>query len=154
MQVRYFVVDAGRQLRRASRDEIERLWDGSATAAELSCAVADEFRLITVLCDDELEPVICYFLRLELENGRISDSSKIEAFEAVATRKRRRYDSPAARRQFTGWPEDWQTQLAVALDVPAAKLQKLGLGGPLLLSELWGIPLEKVLRYFEEAHEE
>jgi hypothetical protein len=72
----------------------------------------------------------------------------------MSTRKRRRYDTPEAQQQFHGWPADWQRQLAVAVDVPAAELKKIGLGGPLLMSDLWGIPLDEVVHYFEEANDE
>jgi hypothetical protein len=41
--------------------------------------------------------------------------------------------------------------LAVALDVPALQLRRIGIGGPLLMSELWGVPVETVITYFEEA---
>ena len=154
MQLWYFVFDRDQQLRRVSREAMEALWERRCTAGDLGCEVEGELRLISVLVDHDLMPIVCYFVRLALDQGRITSESKIEAFEAMSNQQRRRYDHPSAHRQFAGWPPDWQRQLAVALDVPAKQLNKLGLGGPLLMSELWGVPLEKVIAYFEEAYEE
>jgi hypothetical protein len=153
MELKYFIVDRDEQLQRALPEAIEAFWKGEQSADELPCDLDESFRLITVLADEELHPVICYFARLEVEDGKITNASKIAAFEAMSSRRRRRYDSPAAQQQFRGWPGDWQHQLAVALDVPAAALKKIGLGGPLLMSDLWGIPLDQVVNYFEEANE-
>lgn len=154
MQIQYFAVDADNQLRRETREAVEDLWSGRATAETLHCNVEESFRLVTVMCNDDLIPVVTYFARLDLHEGRITDESKIEAFEAMTTRHRRRYDNPSAQRQFRGWPADWQRQLAVALDIPVAQLKRIGIGGPLLMSEIWGVPLEKVITYFEEAADE
>lgn len=154
MQLAYFVFDSNQQLQRISREAMEQLWEGRRSAEELGCELDDELRLISALLDHRLLPVVCYFVRLQVQDGRITRDSKIEAFEAMSNQQRRRYDHPSAHRQFAGWPPDWQRQLAVALDVPASQLNKLGLGGPLLMSELWGVPLEKVIAYFEEAYEE
>lgn len=154
MQLSYFVFDHEQQLRRVTREAMERFWDRRCGPEELGCDLEDELRLISVLSDRHLQPVVCYFVRLKVRNGRITSESKVEAFEAMSQQQRRRYDHPSARRQFAGWPPDWQRQLAVALDVPARQINKLGLGGPLLMSELWGVPLEKVIAYFEEACEE
>ena len=154
MQLSYFIVDAHHQLQRVPRQTVESLWQSACTVDEFGFAVGDELRLVSVLCDENLLPAVCYFVRLGLQDGRITNDSRIEAYEAMTARHRRRYDHPAARRQFVGWPADWQRQLAVALDVPARQLTRLGLGGPLLMSDLWGIPLEKVLAYFEEAYNE
>lgn len=151
MDLTYFVVDRNQQLQKVSRDEVERLWRNETGAEGLPIDPDDELQLVTALCDESLIPLVIWFVRLELSGGRITDQSRIAAYEAMDTRKKRRYDHPAARRQFTGWPSDWRQQLAVALDVPVADLQKVGIGGPLLMSELWGIPLERVLNYFEEA---
>lgn len=154
MQLSYFVFDREQQLQRVSREMMEKLWDGRCTAEDLDCALDEELRLISVLLDHRLLPVVCYFVRLDLHEGRITTESKIQAFEAMSNQQRRKYDHPSAHRQFAGWPPDWQYQLAVVLDVPAGQLNKLGLGGPLLMSELWGVPLAKVIAYFEEAYEE
>ncbi len=154
MHLSYYVVDENKQFCRASRDVIERLWERGATVDELDCILADELRLVTVVSDDELQPVLCYFVRLDLREGAITARAKIDAFEAMTQRSRSQYDHPKAQHQLKGWPPDWQKQLAVALDVPASELRKIGVGGPLLMSKLWGIPLEQVIEYFEEVDDE
>ena len=154
MDISYFIVDSDTSLQRTASEVVEGLWKKQVRTDELDYDVSDDFRLISVLCDENLLPIICYFARLTIHDGIITDNSKIEAFEAMSDRKKNRNDSPAAHWQLAGWPRNWQHQLAVALDVPANQLTKIGLGGPLLMSELWGVPLETVIRYFEEAHEE
>ncbi len=154
MQLTYFVVDTDHTIYRVDRELVEGLWDGHRTSDEFACSLGHDLRLITVLLDEDLLPVLCFFIRVELKDGVITNRSRIEAFEAMSNRVKRRYDNPEAQRQFRGWPNDWQRQLAVALDVPAAELTKIGLGGPLLMADLWGISLEKVIEYFEEAHDE
>ena len=151
MKLSYCVVDRAGQLRRGSRRLVEALWHGDCTAAELGIPIGETLRLITVLSDPDLLPIVVYFIRLDIEDGAITEDSRVNAFEAMTSHRRRRYDHSAAQRQFIGWPSDWQTQLAIALDVPANILNKLGVGGPLLLADLWGVPLEKVLSYFEDA---
>ena len=151
MQLRYFVIDEDSRLHRASKKVVEALWRGRCKAERLGCAMGDELRVITVVCDDRLQPRISFFLRVALKNGKPTNSSRIEAYEAMTHSSGRRYDHPAAKRQFEGWPSDWQHQLAVALDVPVAQLHKVGIGGPLPMSDVWGISLDKVLDYFELA---
>jgi hypothetical protein len=151
MQLCYFIIDRTGTLHRAERGAVESLWKNEQAAGALDLPLGDELRLITVLVDDDLLPVVCYFARFRLAGGRITAESRHEAYDAMTARHQRRYDHPAAQRQFRGWPANWQQQLAVALDVPAAFLRKLGLGGPLLMSDLWGIPIDRVVQYFEEA---
>jgi hypothetical protein len=151
MQLCYFVLDCRGTLHRVPRQAVEGLWRSEHAAGVLDVPLAEELRLITVLVDENLLPVVCYFVRFRLKGGLITAESRHEAYDAMTARHQRRYDHPAAQRQFKGWPADWQRQLAVALDVPAALLKKLGLGGPLLMSDLWGIPIDRVVQYFEEA---
>ena len=153
MQLCYFVIDQRGILHRAAREIVEGLWRDRHTAGLLDVPLGNELRLITVLVDENLLPVVCYFACFRLKHGLITAESRHEAYDAMTARHQRRYDHPAAQKQFTGWPPDWQRQLAVALDVPAAQLKKLGLGGPLLMSDLWGIPIDRVVQYFEEAAE-
>lgn len=49
----------------------------------------------------------------------------------------------------SGWPRDWQVQLAVALDCPVKKLDKFALGGPLPVSDLMGVSVPQSLRFFK-----
>ncbi len=154
MEVRYFVVDADQQLRPVEAAVVEGLWVGSLPVAEVPIRLQDEFRLVTAVCDTNLVPRICYFLRAEINGGEISDQSRRDVYDSMSVRSQRRYDHPAAQHQFVGWPCDWTTQLAVVLDVPAAQLQKIGIGGPLVMSDLWGISVAKVLSYFESVIDE
>lgn len=151
MLIRYFVADQSNTLWRVPAEDVERLWRGESTIRELKLTIGSELRIVTVLCDDRLLPRICFFARLELEDGAIDYQSRVDVYEAVGNRYARRYDHPAAKRQFAGWPSDWQRQLAVALDIPAKQLQRIGVGGPLVMADLWGISMDKVLEYFEEV---
>ncbi len=63
------------------------------------------------------------------------------------------YDILAEDHQLYGWPDDWYQQLAVALDVPVVELRKVGIGGPLLMADLWGFSIERILQYFEEGYQ-
>ena len=148
MQLKYFVVDADERLWQVSRYTVEDLWKNHATSDEFDFNLDEELRLITVLCNERLLPIVTFFVHLELEQGRITDESRVEAFEAMGGRD----DVTSAKRQFFGWPDDWPHQLAVALDVPISHFRKVGVGGPLLMSDLWGIPLQKVLDYFAEVN--
>lgn len=154
MEVRYFVVDTDQQLRPVEASAVEGLWIGTMTASDFPVRLGDELRLVTAVCDADLIPRICYFLRADVNGGSITERSRRDVYEAMSVRSQRRYDHPAAQRQFVGWPCDWTTQLAVVLDVPVSQLQKIGIGGPLVMSDLWGISVAKVLSYFESAIDE
>lgn len=151
MELQYYVVDGEGQLRRVARETVEGFWKDESTADTFGFSLDDEFRLISVVVDENLQPVLCYFLRLDLELGLIATNSRREAFEALTARSRRKYDHPAAKRQFSGWPANWQTQLAVALDVPVSQLQKIGIGGPLVMSQLWGVSVDQIIEFIEDA---
>ena len=148
MQRVYFVADRRDQLLRVPTEPVEALWEGRGGAAALGVDCGESLRLISVLIDEDLNPVVIFFIRLDLDSDEITAESRLEAYEAV-TAKGPRYSHPAAQKQFVGWPTDWPRQLAVALDVPVFALNKIALGGPLLMSDLWGVPVEKVVEYFE-----
>lgn len=152
MFLRYFVVDIADQFQVAERSVVEDVWRGKESVAALGFATGDQLRIASVLCDEEsLAPKVIFFLRTELEGGRITEGSRFEAYEAMTKHHRRRYDSEAAYHQLAGWPRDWQSQLAVALDVPAVQLRRIGVGGPLLMADLWGFSIDRILDYFEQA---
>ena len=154
MMLRYFVVDVDGELRRVPTAAAEAVWAGHADAGELDVILGSELKLISALIDENLDPVMAFFLRVDLDRGAITEESRIAALEAITAGHGRRLSDPAQRRQFEGWPPDWRRQLAVALDTPAAHFTRLGLGGPLVLSEMWGVPLETVMAYFEKAANE
>ena len=154
MTLRYFVVDVDGQLRRVPSEAAEAVWAGHADAGDFDAMLGSELKLVTALIDDDLNPVMTFFLRVELDRGRITEESRIAALEAITAGHGRRLSDPAQRRQFEGWPDDWRRQLAVALDTPAKQFTKLGLGGPLVLSEMWGVPMGTVMGYFERSGSE
>lgn len=151
MRLLCFVVDSRGQLQRVPLDVVEQVWRGRHPADELGCELGGRLQLLMPLCDRDFHPKVCFFPRLELKDGQITERSRIRAYEAMSQRQRRRYDHPAARWQLEGWPSSWQSQLAVALDVPVNEPRRIGIGGPLLMSDLWGLPIEQVLEYFEQA---
>ena len=151
MTLRYFVVDVDGQLRRVPAAAAEAVWAGHADAGELDAMLGSELKLVSALIDDDLNPLKVFFLRVDLDRGRITEESRIAALEAITAGHGRRLSHPLQRRQFEGWPTDWRRQLAVALDTPAERFTELGLGGPLVLSEMWGVPLGTVMGYFERS---
>lgn len=148
MQRIYFVADREDQFRRVPIEAVEALWEGREDVASLDCDPGESLRLISVLIDEDLNPLVIFFMRLDLDDGEITAESRLEAYEAVTARGSK-FTSPAAQKQFLGWPSDWPRQLAVALDTPLSGLNRIALGGPLLMSDLWGVPVEKVVEYFE-----
>ena len=151
MQIRYFVADVEDRLHRVPGRAAEGLWLGRVTADELEFALGGELRVVTVLVDDDLEPVMTFFLRLDLDRSEVTDESRLDALDAATAEHGERFSHPAQQRQLDGWPTDWRRQLAVALDVPPHRLGRTGTGGPLVMCDLWGVPLDEVLEYFEAA---
>lgn len=151
MNLRYFVIDVDGQLRRVPTAAAEAVWAGQADAGELDVMLGSELKLVSALIDEDLNPVMIFFLRVDLDRGAITEESRLAALEAITAGQGRRLADQRQRRQFEGWPDDWRRQLAVALDTPAASFTKLGLGGPLVLSDLWGVSLDTVMAYFEKA---
>lgn len=148
MQRIYFVADRQDQFRRVPTESVEALWEGREGIKALGCDPGETLRLVSVLIDEDLNPLVIFFMRLDLDSGEITAESRLEAYDAVTARGPK-FSSPAAQKQFLGWPSDWPRQLAVALDTPIASLNRIALGGPLLMSDLWGVPVEKVVEYFE-----
>jgi hypothetical protein len=154
MLLTYFVVDRQHQLRRVKRELIESIWNGETPAADIPYRVGDHFRIVSVLCDEEdLLPQMCFFVRAELKHGKVTDRSRFEAYEAMTVHQDRGDSTAGTNHQLSGWPTDWHIQLAVALDVPAVELRRIGVGGPLLMADLWGFSIERILEYFDEASE-
>ena len=151
MQRIYFVADRQDQFRRVPTEAVEALWEGRESVKVLGCNPGETLRLVSVLIDEDLNPLVIFFMRLELDDGEITPESRLEAYDAVTSRGEK-FTNPAAQKQFQGWPGDWPRQLAVALDTPLAALNRIALGGPLLMSDLWGVPVEKVVEYFEEVN--
>ena len=133
MKLRYFVVDARGQLRRASQAAVKGLWQGCRGADALGCPAGNELRLVSVVCDDDLLPEKVYLLRLPLMGGAFTLESRLTL--QLFARPDCVTPGELARHHTEGWPADFFRQLAVALDVPVAGLDvPLGVGGPLFLA--------------------
>ena len=155
MLLRYLLVDVDNQFRLVPRSAVEDVWAGRCTVRVFDWAVEDELKIVSILCDEEtLEPKMCFFLRTKLKDDEITDESRFQAYDAMTRHNNRRYDTVSANHQMAKWPHDWQLQLAVALDVPAMELKRVGVGGPLLMADLWGFTIDRILDYFEAACED
>jgi hypothetical protein len=146
MKLRYFVVDAGGQLQRASQAAIRGLWDGRLTTVALGCPAGNELRLVSVVCDEDLQPRKLFLLRLPLASGLFDLQSRLtlELFSCPDCVT----PGELARHHTQGWPADFFVQLAVALDVPVARLGvPLGVGGPLFLAAKLHVTPQEALRH-------
>jgi hypothetical protein len=146
MKIRYFVVDARGQLRKASQAAVRALWAGRLGAAALGCPAGGELRLVSVACDEDLLPQRLYLLRLPLAAGLFTPQSRLtlQAFtcpECITP-------GELACHHMAGWPPDFFRQLAVALDVPLAGLDvPLGVGGPLFTAAALHVSPRQALRH-------
>ena len=146
MRLRYFVVDDGGQVRRVSPGAVLGLWEGAHGADALGCFAGSELRLISVVCTGRLQPRKLYLLRLPLTDGRFT----LENY--LTLRIFARPDCVTPREAFQhhseGWPTNLAVQLAVALDVPVARLRvPLAVGGPLFLAAAMQVTPQQALRY-------
>lgn len=146
MRLRYFVVDACGQARRVSPAAVQGLWEGQHGAEELGCPAGNELRLISVVCNSRLQPRKLYLLRLPLTDGRFTPENYL------TLRIFARPDCVTPREAFEhhseGWPSNLFVQLAVALDVPVARLNvPLAVGGPLFLAAAMQVSPRQAIRY-------
>ncbi|MBM3997182.1 MAG: hypothetical protein FJ303_23980 [Planctomycetes bacterium] len=133
MKMRYLLVDGENQLRLIPREHLNAIWRGRANVAEFGCTDLTELRVISVLCDNRLVPERIFLLRMALTKGY---------FTRRNYRVLRSFAMPSrvtAQEMFQhhseGWPLDFFTQLAIALDVPRSALDvPFGIGGPLLVA--------------------
>jgi hypothetical protein len=105
-----------------------------------------ELRLISVLCDDRLLPRKIYLLRLPLIDGRFTRESyftlRIFSMPDCVT------PGEVIHHHTEGWPRNFFSQLAVALDVPRKFLEvPVGIGGPLLMAAALRVTPRQALRY-------
>ncbi len=146
MKLRYFVVDARGQLRKASQVWVRELWVGRRRASDLGCPSGNELRLVSVLCDEALQPQRLYVLRLPLTEGKFTEESRLTLYlysqpDCVTPRE-------LVQHHTGGWPRDFFRQLAVALDVPVKQLGiPLGIGGPLFLAAALRVTPQEALRH-------
>jgi hypothetical protein len=140
MKLRFFVLDPQGRLCRVSQSVIKRLCRGHADSVALGCPGARELRLVSAICDDELQPQKLFLVRLPLTQGRFTYENYL-VLQAWS-----RPDCVTAAEAFghhtEGWPADFFPQIAVALDVPVTALNvPLGIGGP-----LWSLARDVGLR--------
>jgi hypothetical protein len=146
MNVQYLIVNNRNQLRLIHREHVEAIWRGRAQAADFGCADLTELRLVSVVCGARMMPKRVYLLRMALTDGFFTrqDFRALRTFtqpEHVTARE-------AFHHHSEGWPSDFFTQLAVALDVPRSKLDvPFGIGGPLLIAAALQISPKSAARY-------
>lgn len=148
MKLRYLIVDNDNQLRLLSREHVEAIWRGDVSAAEYGCADPTELRLVSVISDRRLVPLRIFLLRIPLTNGAFTRRN----FRALRsfTMPSRVTEREAFHHHSDGWPVDFFTQLAVALDVPRAMLDvPFGIGGPLLIAAALKISPRSAARYLK-----
>jgi hypothetical protein len=146
MKLRYFVITRGGRLRKVAQAAVRGLWDGKLRADALGCAIRDELRLVSVVCNSQLLPRKVYLLRLPLERGRFTEESYLllQAF----TRTDCVTPQEAIAHHTEGWPPNFFQQLAIALDIPVAGLKvPLAVGGPLLLAAAMQVTPRQALRH-------
>jgi hypothetical protein len=133
--------------------ERRRRWDKSRGA--------DELRLVTVICDDDLHPAYIYLLTLALQGGWITEGSRQDAVSFIINESRW---GGGNEKQRAAWiatlnthlqdlPQKFGCQLAAALDVPLSEVIQapLAVGGPLPVSLQMGISVDALLRYIDPA---
>lgn len=146
MKMRYFVVNASGQLRKAPRRLVEQLWDGTRKADALDCPLSNELRLISVVCDSELMPRKLYVLRLPLSGGAFTEESYLTL--RLFTRSDCVTPRELMQHHMQGWPANFFQQMAIALDVPIARLHvPLGVGGPLFLAAALRLTPREAVRH-------
>jgi hypothetical protein len=146
MKLRYLFVDHQGQVVKVRRARVEGLWQGELDARDIGSQALNELRLVSVLCNNHLVPRKIYLLRLPLTQGRFTR----ENYLTLQIFSRR--DCVTPREVIThhtdGWPTDFFSQLAVALDVPRRDLDvPLGIGGPLLTAAALKLSPKQALRY-------
>jgi hypothetical protein len=125
---------------------VQGLWQGCRRADALGCPAANELRLVSVVCDEDLLPTRIYLLRLPLTNGRFTEENRLtlQLFSVPDCVT----PDEMVRHHTEGWPGDFFRQLAVVLDVSVANLQvPLGVGGPLLTAAAMRVTPQQALRY-------
>jgi hypothetical protein len=148
MKLQYLIVDNHNQLKRLRRKEMESIWRGRVPAQQFGCGDQAQLRLASVVCDDLLLPQRIYLLRLSLTNGyfTLRNYRTLRSF----TMPDRVTAQEMFRHHCEGWPVDFFTQMAVALDVPRKMLDvPFGIGGPLLIAAALRISPKLAVRYLQ-----
>jgi hypothetical protein len=145
MKLRYFVIDGHGRLRKTPQAAVRALWDGGLGATALGCVAGNELRLVSVLCDDDLQPCKVYLLRLPTTRGQFTFESRMTLH--LFSQPDCVTPGEMSRHHAEGWPSDFFHQLAVALDVPVASLEMpLAIGGPLFVAAAQGVTPRQATR--------
>ena len=80
----------------------------------------DRAALVSVLCDDNLHPHVIYVLRVPLTDGVCTAESQLTL--QIFTMRDCVTSRELVEHHGAGWPADLRRQLAIALDVPLARL--------------------------------
>ena len=156
LRLNYFVCDAADRIWRIPAKSFERIWLDSASVADLNSdgspvKVDSQLRVLTVLSDANWKPQITFLLRATLRDGRLLVAERYQLYRTLTGRDGGEVEAALVRRQLSGWPHDWQSQLAVAMDVPAREFAKVSIGGPLVMADLWEMSLSSILKHFEST---
>lgn len=146
MKLRYLIVDGNNQLTLIRKNEVEAIWRGESCVSAFGCTDLTELRLISVVCDRRLLPQRIFLLRMGLTDGYFTRRNyrTLRSF----TMPSRVTVQEAFHHHSDGWPTDFFTQMAVALDVPRAMLDvPFGIGGPLLIAAALQISPRNAARY-------
>jgi len=148
MKLRYLIVDQQHQLKLIRRKEVEAIWRGLAPVSQFGSGDRCELRLVSVVCDDRLLPQRIYLLRLSLTNGYFTHRN-YRALRSFAMPNQVTAQE-VFRHHSEGWPTDFFTQMAIALDVPRDMLDvPFGIGGPLLIAAALRISPKNAVRYLQ-----
>lgn len=146
MKLRYFVLDDAGQVRKASQKAVGAVWEGRCRVDTLGCASKTELRLISVLCDDQLQPRTIYLLRVPLSAGQFTPENQLTL--QIFTMRDCVTQREVVEHHGGGWPADLYQQLAVVLDVPVAALKvPLRVGGPLFLAAAMGVAPHQAVHF-------
>ncbi len=145
MKMRYLFVDESEQLRLVSRRDIEAIWRGEISAVDIGCSNRTELRLVSAFCDSRLIPRRIYLMRMPLTDSCFTrtDCRVLRSFMM----RNRVTANEMFEHHSDGWPRDFFSQLAVALDVPCKMLEvPFGIGGPLMLAAALSITPKRAAR--------
>jgi hypothetical protein len=146
MKLRYYVVDGEGQIRKVSSTAMDGLWEGRVRAEMLGSPGKTELRLISALCDENLQPHVIYLLRVPLTDGLCTAESQLTL--QIFTMRDCVTSKEVVQHHGSGWPRDLRRQLAVALDVSLARLcVPIRIGGPLYLAAAMGVRPHQAVPY-------
>jgi hypothetical protein len=146
MKLRYYIVDGEGQVLKVSHSAMEGLWEGRVRADALGSPGKSELRLISVLCDDRLQPRTIYLLRVPLVDGLCTSESQLTL--QIFTMRDCVTSKEVVQHHGSGWPRDLRRQLAVVLDVPVAHLDgPIQIGGPLFLAAAMGVSPQEAAQF-------